>query len=304
MVRYDAKVQEHHSLTIAGVRFALSEPFDSEAFPSSFSTFWKGNSTADLDCEVTCRGPDGISVTEPANPNQSWSFAVRGAHCNLVRRNRAGETLWRIAAPLTFERATVTWNPSCFAKLYGSYERAWGASLGLTLLVFRLRANGGLVLHGTAAEVDGRGIICTGVSGVGKSTIARLLDAAGATVLTDERSVVRQWPTPVSGAAVPSAGFRVHGSPWPSSANLACNASAPLRRIYFLEHGETERITPLSPRAAFARLIHVATIPWHDPLLFDPCLRTVETLLQSVPCAVLTFRPTAAAVNAIRKNME
>jgi hypothetical protein len=99
------------------------------------------------------------------------------------------------------------------------------------------------------------------------------------------------------------AAFRVYGSPWPSSGGFACNAFAPLRKIYFLEHGAADRLTPLTPREAFNRLIHVATIPWQDPALFDPCLATVEALLQSIPCAVLTFRPTPEVVDVIRKDL-
>ena len=168
--------------------------------------------------------------------------------------------------------------------------------------MLRLREQGGLVLHGAAAEVEGQGILCVGVSGTGKSTLARLLDAAGATVLTDERPVLRQWPAPAAGRA-PSAAFRVYGSPWPSSAGFAREAWAPLRRIYFIEHGETDRMTPLSPRDAVSRLIHVATIPWQDPILLDPCLATIDALLTALPCAVLSFRPTPAVVDLIRDDL-
>ncbi len=274
---------------------------DVAAFPPPFRAF-RHTAAADLECEVSCLGPDDALASQPLASDNPWSFTVREGVCELVRRSQEGESLWRIAGPLAFERATITWNSRRFADFYGSYERAWGTGLGLSLLVLRLRAQRGLVLHGTAAEVDGQGILCVGVSGMGKSTLARLLDAAGATVLTDERPVVRQWPTPASGAA-PSAAFRVYGSPWPSSAGFARNAWAPLRRIYFLEHGATDRLTPLPSRDAVSRLIHVATIPWQDPVLLDPCLATIEALLGALPCAVLAFRPTPAVVDLIRADL-
>jgi hypothetical protein len=50
-------------------------------------------------------------------------------------------------------------------------------------------------------------------------------------------------------------------------------------------------------------MIHVATIPWQDPVLLDPCLTTVDALLRSVPCAVLAFRPTPAIVDIIRADL-
>jgi hypothetical protein len=302
MSQHDANATDRRALTIAGVRFALSGLTDATAFPSAFQVFRQGAATADLDCEVSCHGPANALLSEPPAPDKPWSFTVREGRCELVRRGAEGEALWRITGPLPFERATVAWNPLRFAGFYGSYERAWGTGLGLSLLVLRLRAEGGLVLHGTAAEIDGQGLLCVGVSGTGKSTLARLLDAAGATVLTDERPVLRQWPAPAAGTA-PSAAFRVYGSPWPSSAGFARNAWAPLKRIYFVEHGATDRITSLPPRSAVSRLIHVATIPWQDPALLDPCLATVDALLRALPCAVLSFRPTPAVVDLIRADL-
>jgi hypothetical protein len=297
-----ASANDPLSLTFAGVRFALSGAIDATAFRPAFQAFWQGTAEADLDCAVVCLGPDDALLSEPMVPDQPWSFTVRGITCELVRRNEEGEALWRIAGPLSFECATVSWNPLRFPGVYGSYERAWGEGLGLSLLVLRLRAHGGLVFHGTAAEVDGQGILCVGVSGTGKSTLSRLLDAAGGTVLTDERPVLRQWPPPAAGVT-PCAAFRLYGSPWPSSAGFARDAWAPLRRVYFLEHGETDRLTPLTPRSAVSRLIHVTTIPWQNPAFFDPCLATIDALLGAVPCAVLSFRPTPAVVDLIRADL-
>ena len=212
--------------------------------------------------------------------------------------------LWRIRAPLSFAAARISWHPQRFAAVYGDFVQSWRTGLGLSLLVFRLRDSRGLVLHGAASVLNGQGVLCAGISGVGKSTLARLLHAAGATVLTDERPVVRQGGVNSRAPGSPDmAEFRVHGSPWPSSGNFACPASAPLRRIYFLEHGAQNAVTPLAPREAFNRLLHVTTIPWQDATLFDPCLQTIDALLRSVPCAQLSFRPTPEVVDLIRQDL-
>lgn len=302
MSQENANAINHRVLTIAGVRFVLSGSIEPARFTPYFETFWLNNDHADLDCEVSCPGPDDSLNSEPPAPDKPWSFTVRDGRCSVIRRNQEGEALWRITAPLTFEQAAVTWNPMRFADFFGSYEHAWRTGLGLSLLGLRLHAHGGLLLHGNAADVDGQGILCVGVSGRGKSTLARLLEGAGARVLTDERPVLRQWPPPAAGEA-PSRDFRVYGSPWPSSAGLARNAWAPLRRIYFLEHGESDQLTPLPARDAVRRLVHVMTIPWQDPVLLDPCLATVDRLLRNVPCAVLAFRPTSAVVDLIREDL-
>jgi|GEM_PF-1648135 len=302
MHKHDDKTSGSVDLTIAGVRFISLASTDVPAYRPSFRSFIDVPFSSDLTCEVSVLGSDDSLIAEPLAPSKPWVFTVCNNVCEVLRRNQEGEVLWKFSGALSFERTSVTWNPLRFGDFFGSYEQAWSTGLGLSLLVLRLREHGGLVLHGTAANVDGDGILCVGISGKGKSTIARLLDTAGATVLTDERPVLRQWPTPAT-STVPSEAFRIYGSPWPSSAGFARNAWAPLRRIYFIEHGDTDQITPLLPRDAVNRLIHVATIPWQDPVLLDPYLATVNVLLQTIPCAVLSFRPTAAVVNVIRADL-
>lgn len=302
MAQHDATSIGLCGLTIAGVRFAFAGPVNAAAFPPAFQPFRDGSSSADLGCEVFCRGPDDTMMSQPPAPGEPWSFAVRENGCTVIRRNQEGDVRWQIAGPLAFETATVSWNPLRFVDVYGSFERTLSMGIGLSLLVLRLRAHGGLVLHGMAAEVDGQGILCAGISGRGKSTLSRLLEAADARVLTDERPVLRQWPPPETGVA-PTRAFRVYGSPWPSSAGYARNAWAPLRRLYFLEHGETDRITPLAAREAVRRLIPVTTIPWQSPDFFDPCLATLDALVGTVPCAVLAFRPTLDVADLIRADL-
>lgn len=302
MHKIDAQTSCSGSLTIAGTHFISLASTDILAYPPSFQSFIGASVSSDLTCEVSVLGPDASLKAEPLAPDKPWTFTVCNQVCEVIRRNQEGEALWKFSGTLDFERTSVTWNPLLFGDFFGSYEQSWSTGLGLSLLVLSLRAHGGLVLHGTAANIDGQGILCVGISGKGKSTLARLLDTAGAIVLTDERPVVRQWPTPAEGTA-PSEAFRVYGSPWPSSAGFARNAWAPLRKIYFIEHGDSDQITPMMPRDAVTRLIHVTTIPWQDPVLLDPYLTTVNRLLQSIPCAVLSFRPTAAVVEVIRADL-
>ena len=292
------------ALSIAGVRFRLlgPHPVDSRFLPAPFQSFLNAPDATDLVCDVVCRGPAPALVAAPAEPDRPWTFAAEpdGA-ATLIRRAEDGAALWRIRAARAGACAEIAWHPQRFEPVYGRYEESWNSGLGLTLLVFRLHAAGGLVFHGSSARLDGHGILCAGVSGSGKSTIARLLEAAGATVLSDERPVVRRQTPP--GTPASDASFRVHGSPWPSSAGFARRDAAPLRRIYFLEHGATDRLTPLPPPEAFRRLIQVATIPWQEPAFFDPCLATVEALLAAVPCAALAFRPASGVVDVIRHDL-
>ncbi len=60
-----------------------------------------------------------------------------------------------------------------------------------TLMTLRLLLRGELVLHSSVVDVDGRGLAFVGNSGQGKSTMATLLCAHGATLVTDDVGRVR-----------------------------------------------------------------------------------------------------------------
>lgn len=219
-----------------------------------------------------------------------------GAAC-LMGANPEGEVLWRMTGKPPYERLRFEWHPTAFRKMYHNEEAGPYGIIAILALVLRLLPLEGFVMHGASQVVDGMGIICTGPSGRGKSTISRLFHQCGVPVLTDERPVVR----PVTEKGRPA--FRVYGSPWPSSGCFACNEAVALKKIYFLEHGPDQEILPLSAREALLRLLEVAMVPWMDPAFFDPLLHTLEAVLRSVPHAVLRFRPDADVVDAVRRDL-
>ena len=211
--------------------------------------------------------------------------------------NPAGEVMWRMTGMTPFERLSFEWHPTAFDAMYGALPYGRCNIVAILALVLRLLPIGGLVLHGSSQVVDGAGIICTGPSGQGKSTISRLFQQGGIPVLTDEHPIVRPR------CGVEKTGFQVYGSPWPSSGKFALNASAPLKKIYFLEHGPVNTLEPLTTREAVLRLLDVSLVPWMDPAFFDPILKTLEALIHDVPHAVLRFRPDASVVDFIRHDV-
>ena len=227
----------------------------------------------------------------------AWDFSHKNGRVCLMGANPAGEVMWRMTGEPRFERLRFEWHPTAFEAMYRNEYYGTFGILAVLALVLRLLPLGGLVLHGSAQVVDGQGIICTGPSGRGKSTISRLFHGCGVPVLTDERPIVRPCERP--GAK----GFRVYGSPWPSSGNFSLNASVPLKKIYFIEHGPEQEIAALTTREAVLRLLDVAMVPWVDSAFFDPLIQTMESVIRTVPHAVLRFRPDATVVDAVRRDL-
>lgn len=289
-----ANAADVFSLTVADVRL-IDNAVCAGELPSLFLPFLAAPGQPDLECRLTDRGPDPTLDAEPPRPEAPWEFTAVEEHCGIIYRNREGRALWRISADIDFERPEFYWSPGLFKSCYGSHTLCWTRALATLQFTFRLRTAGGLVFHAMAADIDGGGLLCAGPSGVGKSTISRLLHAAGHLVLTDERPVVRRL------AAAAGGGFMLHATPWQNMGGMAAPGRAPLRCICFLRHGAENLATPLANSAALRRLIHVSRVPWQHPLLFDPCLKTFESLLAQVPVYDLAFRPDASVIPVLRE---
>ena len=287
-------------LNIATSEFILNGPHNNLKFDCCFDPFFKEKSAANAAFNIFCKGSSAeirsLSIVE----DEPWSFNALGEQFEIVRRNRTGRAIWRIRTSSSFCSADIDWDEMLFMDYYQSYEKAWKSGLGMTVVMLGLLNKNGLLFHGAAVELDEQGAMFVGACGRGKSTISKLLHEAGALVLTDERPAIHG--NAINDVGRPSR-FDVYGTPWPSSAGFYANAKAGLKKIYFLEHGTENTIKPLSLYDALSKLLDVALVPWQIPELFDPCLKTVETLLANVPAAVLSFKPDEEVVDVIRKDL-
>lgn len=150
----------------------------------------------------------------------------------------------------------------------------------------------GLILHAAAGSVQGKGMIFSGPSGAGKSTLSLLLEQSPTNRLfSDERVVARSMED----------GWRVWGTPWHGTGNIARNENAPLSAIVFLRQAETSQITKLSSSAGLRRLLQVVSIPWYSKEWTNKGLAVCESLIQAVPMFELAFRPDQTATEAVER---
>jgi hypothetical protein len=137
----------------------------------------------------------------------------------------------------------------------------------------------GLLVHAASLVRDGRGYLFPGVSGAGKTTLARL--SLDTTLLTDELSIV----------TTPAPEFRVHGTPfWGELARAGEAVSAPLAGLYFLRHATHHAVTPLGERAALTRLLPTVMSFAREPDVVARVVDLAAGLVARVPCFLLDFR--------------
>ncbi len=151
------------------------------------------------------------------------------------------------------------------------------------LLLFE---RGALLFHGAGMVRDGRGYVCFGASGSGKTTISRLsLGVPGVRILNDDLVVLTPTPTAPSG-------WQVLATPFSNPTQVAPSgpAHAPLTVLLQLAHAPAHIRTALSPATALAALTAgtpvISGMPQHAATL----LRRAHAITTAVPCYRLGFR--------------
>jgi len=153
-----------------------------------------------------------------------------------------------------------------------------------------LGEEGGFLVHAASAIRNERAYLFAGVSGAGKTTMARLAPP-DATVLTDEISYVRRI----------GRNYKAYGTPFAGElARVGANTSAPLESLYLLVQGPENRIRPV-PKidAARALMRHVLFFAEEREMVarvFDSVLEFVS----HIEVAQLVFTPDARAWELIR----
>jgi hypothetical protein len=153
-----------------------------------------------------------------------------------------------------------------------------------------LAERGGFLLHSASAICDGRAYLFSGVSGAGKTTMARLAPA-DITLLTDEISYLR-----------PSAGgYAAFGTPFAGElARAGENCTAPVSALFFLEKGAENRVDELTSAEAVRRLMRNILFFAEDRGLVEKLLATACDFVARVPIRRLTFYPDARVWDQVR----
>ena len=193
-----------------------------------------------------------------------------------------------------FCRATLQMNEESFAS--GSRTLSpWEYPLDELLIMHRLTQEKAIELHGCGiVRACGAGNLFVGHSGAGKSTTTRLwTELENVEVLSDDRIIVRQ------DLSVSPSGLRMYGTPWHGEAHYASSDSAPLTRIFILEHGFGNVLTRLSPSLAVGELFARSFVPFHRHEYVESALSFLQELAAKVPVYRYAFEPDSRAVEAI-----
>jgi hypothetical protein len=195
--------------------------------------------------------------------------------------------------------ARLDWTPALNGALWTSEEGPLFPGIFenflRVLVAYRLLAEGGVVLHSagvtaaTSSETaetspDDGAFLFLGPSGAGKTTLSRMSEERGHTVLSDDLNALLPGPEPGSAPRVVKLPF---------TGDLGDRREAhpprPLRGLLKLEKGFADRLRPLSPGETLALLFACSPFVNADPYREEPLLDVLAGLAQAAPGSVLTF---------------
>ncbi len=225
--------------------------------------------------------------------NYEWFIYKNGEEIILKVEFSDHDTITSIAAKLSSQHSNV----QIFVDLKNSNVKPISIDplihpLGSLLLLYLMHWKKGLLIHASGVLLNDIAVIFTGVSGIGKSTMARLWGESGFQVINDDRLILM-----LSGKSV-----KVFNNPMPYYQQYPREGI--LKRIFILRQTNKNYITPLTGVKAYSRVLGNFIQQFYHPELITNHLELVEDVLKNVPVAEVGFKPDKDIVEMIRQQLE
>ncbi len=143
------------------------------------------------------------------------------------------------------------------------------------------------IVHACGVVVDGNGYVFTGPSDVGKTTLARLWQQSGATLLNDDRVILRVMD------GVPY----LAATPWHGEEPEVNAMTVPLKGIFFLQQSDVNRISDIPHVAAVSRLVANSVAPFYNQSAMEKLLGIWSQIVDQVQIGILSFIPDQQAID-------
>lgn len=157
------------------------------------------------------------------------------------------------------------------------------------ILYYLTVIHGDIMIHASGVNNNGQGYLFSGVSGKGKTTMAKLWDNCGAEVIHDDRLILRKTGD----------GYTMYNTPVYADDKPQ---KSPLNKIFLIEHGEENKLVPVKGAHAVSLVMaNCIQHNWgHD--IIGRLLESVSALCGTIPTVRLYFTPDASVIDHILEN--
>jgi hypothetical protein len=279
------------SFTVAGLGVRFESEMDEELeLPPTYEAFESHGTREDLVFLVGAR--------EELEPPSGAVLYDSGVHWRVFEPGQ--RIVFEILHPPTsrvwcqahvdrgFHRAHLLFGESAWRSLWGAVKQI-PHPLDQLLFAPRLALQNGFLLHASGAVVEGRAHVFAGHSGDGKTTLARLLEAEGASLMSDERIAIRETRD----------GFVAYGTPWSGEGNVAAAVEAPLDALYLLEKSPVHEVRRAGS-TALTEVLSRAIVPGYLPGTISRILDVFASLATRVSLRELHFAREAGLASLLR----
>lgn len=166
---------------------------------------------------------------------------------------------------------------------------------GFLLQRYLMEKQTGFVMHGASLRIGNHGIILTGNSGVGKSTLSSLFRKyAEVEQISDDRLILVKKGDK----------FYAYGNPFDTKIERNLNNGIEVTKILFIEHGVQNSISKLEKKETLIRLLKICMLPYDNCYALGWGMDYVNDLATKVPCYTLPFVPESSIISFIKDFME
>jgi len=154
------------------------------------------------------------------------------------------------------------------------------------ILYYLTVIHGDIFIHASGVNHFGHGYLFSGISGKGKTTLARLWDKAGAKVIHDDRLIIRN----INGK------YRMFNTP---VYNDDAPSESPLNRILLIDHGSTNLMVPVVGAGAVSLVMaNCIQHNWNLDIIAR-IMGTLSIICTDIPVARLSFLPDNSIIDYI-----
>ena len=154
------------------------------------------------------------------------------------------------------------------------------------ILYYLTVINNDIMIHASGVAYDGKGYLFTGISGKGKSTMAYLWDTYGATVIHDDRLIIRKTRD----------GYRMFNTP---VYNNDFPLSSALSKIFVIEHGAKNNVIQLKEASSVSQILANCIQHTWDSAIIGNLLTAISEMCGAIPSYKLHFRPDRSVIDYI-----
>ena len=161
--------------------------------------------------------------------------------------------------------------------------------MGPLILYYITTKSSSIMIHASGVNYMGKGYVFSGLSGIGKSTSAKIFSDCGGEIINDDRLIIRKENN----------GFYFYNTPMPYEDN---SKKAPLNSVFLLKQSKQNYLRELNGVVAFSSLLSNCIQHNYDKKNIEHHLAFLSDLCNNVKVFELGFKPDESVIDLIMNN--